>query len=114
MVGAITSGELPAAVANLNLPTSAIYALDLAFALPILTVAGLWLLRHDLRGAATALAGLCWLALTGLSVLVIFGMSAAADLTVDPAPVAIFALITGISSVLAGVSLTTSVSAAEA
>ncbi|MEO7295576.1 MAG: hypothetical protein ABIZ57_05500 [Candidatus Limnocylindria bacterium] len=99
---------------DLNLPTSAIYALDLAFALPILTLAGLWLLRHDARGPASALAGLCWLALTGLSVLVIFGLGAIAGGAVDPVPVAIFAFITGISSVLIGVALTSRRPAAEA
>lgn len=114
IAGAITSGELPTAVTALNLPTSAIYALDLAFALPILTVAGLWLLRHDARGAASALAGLCWLALTGLSVLVIFGMDATASVAVEPVPVAIFTIISGIATVLAGISLTTRRPAAEA
>lgn len=114
IAGAITSGELPTAVTDLNLPTSAIYALDLAFALPILTVAGLWLLRHDPRGPASALAGLCWLALTGLSVLVIFGMGAAAGITVDLVPVAIFTIVTGIATVLAGIALTASRPAAEA
>lgn len=74
IAGAITSGELLTAVTDLNLPTSGIYVLDLAFTLPILMVAGLWLLRHDPRGPASALAGLRWLALTGLSVPVIFGM----------------------------------------
>ena len=114
IAGAITSGELPTAVTDLNLPTSAIYALDLAFALPILTLAGLWLLRGDPRGPASALAGLSWLALTGLSVLVIFGMNAAAGVHLDLIPVAIFAVITAISVVLAGVALTSSRPAAEA
>jgi len=114
IAGAITSGELPTAVTALNLPTSAIYALDLAFALPILTVAGLSLVRNDRRGAASALAGLCWLALTGLSVLVIFGMDAAAGVPVALIPVAIFAVITGIATVLAGISLTSRRPAAEA
>lgn len=114
IAGAITSGELPTAATALNLPTSAIYALDLAFALPILTVAGLWLVRNDRRGPASALAGLCWLALTGLSVLVIFGMDATASVAVEPVPVAIFTIIAGIATVVAGISLTTRRPAAEA
>jgi hypothetical protein len=47
--------------ADLNLPTSAIYALDLAFALPLLATSGAWLLRHEERGPASALAALSWL-----------------------------------------------------
>ena len=38
IIGAITSGVLPVAVSDLELPTSAVYALDLAFALPMLAV----------------------------------------------------------------------------
>lgn len=63
---------------------------------------------------AVPMAGMCWLALTGLSVLVIFGMNAAAGEAADLIPVAIFAVITGMSAVLAGVALTSSRPAAEA
>jgi len=44
---------------------------------------------------------------------VIFGMNAAAGVTVDLIPVAIFAVITGISAVLAGVALTSNRPAEE-
>jgi len=56
IAGAITSGRLPPAVAGLGLPTNPVYTLDLAFALPLLAVGGVRLLRGDERGPATALA----------------------------------------------------------
>ena len=69
---AITTGTLPVSVSDLNLPTNAVYALDLAFALPLLAVAGSWLIRRDRRGPAAALAALGFTTLMGLSVLAIF------------------------------------------
>lgn len=101
IAGAITSGTLPLAVRELNLPTSAIYALDLAFGLPVLALTGSWLLSRDRRGPAGSLAALCWLSLVGLSVLAIFDIDAAAGVDVDPVPVVIFGVVTGIAAVLA-------------
>lgn len=100
IAGSIISNRLPAAVSDLNLPTSAIYALDIAFALPFLALSGTWLIRHDRRGPASALTALCWLVLMGLSVLSIFGIDAAAGITVDVVPVGIFAVITGAAATL--------------
>ncbi len=101
IAGAITSGKLPPSVIELNLPTSAIYALDLAFALPLLALAGGWLLRHDRRGPASALAALFWLVLLGLSVLAIFAIDAAAGVSVESVPVVVFGVVTGVAAVLA-------------
>lgn len=69
IAAAITSGELPASVSDLNLPTNTVYALNLAFALPLLAVAADWLFRRDPRGPASALAALRLAASIGLSVL---------------------------------------------
>ena len=100
IVGAITSGKLPAAVSDLNLPTSAVYSLDLAFALPALVIAAGWLIRRDRRGPASATAGLAFLVLLGLSVLAIFAVDAAAGVSVEVVPIVLFGLVTAIAAVL--------------
>ena len=105
VAGSITSGELPASVSDLNLPTNAVYALDLAFALPLLAVAGVSLLRRDQRGPASALAALGFTTLMGLSVLAIFAVDAAAGIAVEPVPLAIFGVITGVAAILVVVAL---------
>ena len=105
IAGAITSGKLPVSVSDLNLPTNAVYALDLAFALPLLTVAGGWLLRRDPRGPATALAALAFIVLMGASVLAIFAVDGAAGVALEVVPLVIFAVVTGVGAILVGVAL---------
>lgn len=94
IAGAVTSGSLPASVADLNLPTTPIYALDLAFALPLLTVTGMWLARREPRAAASSLAALSFVAPMGLSVLAIFAVDAGAGIAVEIVPVMIFGIVT--------------------
>jgi hypothetical protein len=106
IAGAITSGRLPAAVSDLGLPTSPVYSLDLAFAVPLITLAGVWLIRRDRRGPASAVAGLAFLMILGLSVLAIFAFEAAAGITVEVPPIAIFGAVTATAAVLLGVGLT--------
>lgn len=98
--GAISSGRLPAAIADLNLPTSPVYSLDLAFALPGLAVTAGWLIRLDRRGPASAVASLAFLVLLGLSVLAIFAFEAVAGAALEVAPIAIFGVVTAIAAVL--------------
>ena len=106
IAGAITSGRLPAAVSDLGLPTSPVYSLDLAFAVPLITLAGVWLIRRDRRGPAGAAAGLAFLMILGLSVLAIFAYEAAAGIAVALPPIAIFGAVTAMAAVLLGVGLT--------
>ena len=106
IAGAITSGRLPAAVSDLGLPTSPVYSLDLAFAVPLITLAGVWLIRRDRRGPASAAAGLAFLMILGLSVLAIFAYEAAAGIAVEVPPIAIFGAVTAMAAVLLGVGLT--------
>jgi hypothetical protein len=106
IAGAITSGRLPAAVSDLGLPTSPVYSLDLAFAVPLITLAGVWLIRRDRRGPAGAAAGLAFLMILGLSVLAIFAYEAAAGIAVEVPPIAIFGAVTAMAAVLLGVGLT--------
>jgi hypothetical protein len=108
IVGAITSGRLPAAVSDLGLPTSPVYALDLAFAVPLIALAGVWLIRRDRRGPAGAAAGLAFLMILGLSVLAIFAFEAAAGVAVEVPPIAIFGVVTASAAVLLGLGLTSS------
>jgi hypothetical protein len=108
IAGAITSGQLPAAVAALNLPTSPVFVLDLAFAVPVITLAGVWLLRRDRRGPASAIAGLAFLAILGLSVLAIFGFEAAAGMAIALPPIVIFGVVTAVATLLLGLALTSS------
>ena len=100
IAGAITSGRLPAAVSDLALPTSSVYTLDLAFAVPLIALAGGWLIRRDRRGPASAVAGLAFLSLLGLSVLAIFAFEAAAGMPVAVEPIVIFGAVTGTAALL--------------
>jgi hypothetical protein len=102
IAGAITSGRLPTSVSDLGLPTSSVYALDLAFAVPLIALAGAWLIRRDRRGAASAVAGLAFIILLGLSVLAIFAFEAAAGIAVGVVPVVIFGAVTVTAAVLLG------------
>ena len=106
IAGAITSGRLPAAVSDLNLPTSPVYSLDLAFAVPLIALAGVWQIRRDPRGPASAVAGLAFLSLLGLSVLTIFVFEAAAGIAVEAPPIVIFGVVTLTAAVLLGLALT--------
>ena len=106
IVGSITSGRLPAAIADLGLPTSPVFSLDLAFAVPLIALAGIWLIRRDRRGSAAAAAGLAFLAILGLSVLAIFAFEAAAGIAVELPPIAIFGAVTATAAALLGVGLT--------
>jgi hypothetical protein len=108
IAGAITSGRLPAAVSDLGLPTSPVYSLDLAFAVPLITLAGVWLIRRDRRGPAGAVAGLAFLMILGLSILAIFAFEAAAGIPVAVPPIAIFGAVTATAAVLLGLGLTSS------
>jgi hypothetical protein len=108
IAGAVTSGRLPAAVSALGLPTSPVYSLDLAFAVPLITLAGVWLIRRDHRGPAGAAAGLAFLMILGLSVLAIFAFEAGAGIAVAVPPIAIFSAVTATSAVLLGLGLTSS------
>jgi hypothetical protein len=111
IAGAITSGRLPAAVADLGLPTSPVYSLDLAFAVPLIALAGVWLLRGRRRGPAGAAAALAFLAILGLSVLAIFAFEAAAGIALEVPPIAIFGAVTATAIVLLAIGLSGSTTA---
>lgn len=102
IIGAIASGRLPAGVSDLGLPTSPVYSLDLAFALPLLTLAGVWSVRGDRRSRAAVGASLAFLVILGISVLAIFAFEAAAGLAVAVEPIVLFGAVTAIAAALLG------------
>lgn len=105
IAGAIASGHLPPAVADLNLPTNPVYTLDLAFALPLLTIGGIRLLRGNPRGPGMALALLVFSILMGLEVLVIFLFEVQAGGTADASITLVFAAVVVIGAGLAALGL---------
>ena len=105
IASAITSGTLPAAVADLGLPTSAVYSLDLAFALPLLALAALLLIRRPASGFPLALAGLVFSVEMALSVFALFVIEATRGELSDPVVAAVFAVIAGAAAVLAATAL---------
>jgi hypothetical protein len=105
IVGAITSGVLPTAVSELGIPANPVYALDLAFALPVLAWAARALARGERYGPAAAIAGLVFGALMAVGVLGLAVVQASGGLAVEPGMVSIFVVILGISAALAGLGL---------
>jgi hypothetical protein len=101
IAGTISTGNLPPGVAALNLPTSSVYALDLGFAIPLLTLSGWWLLHRNRLGPGSALAALSFIGLLGLSVLAIFAVDALAGITLELVPVVMFGLVSGLAVALA-------------
>jgi hypothetical protein len=105
IAGAISSGHLPPAVAVLNLPTSPIYTLDFAFAMPVLAIGGIRLLRGDPRGPGMALALLVFSVLMGLEVLAIFLFEVQANGAVDALITGVFAAVVVIGTGLTALAL---------
>ena len=105
IASAITSGTLPAAVADLGLPTSAVYTLDLAFALPLLALAAGLLVRRPARGYPLALAGLVFSVEMALSVFAIFAIQASRGELTDASIAVVFAAIATAAAGLAWLGL---------
>jgi hypothetical protein len=100
IASAIVSGVLPEDISTLALPTSPVYALDLAFALPLTAFAAVLLLRHDRRGPAAAIAMLTFTIVMGLGVLGSFGYAVARGEPIDGLVTGMFAVIIGVGAVL--------------
>jgi hypothetical protein len=100
IAGSITSGSLPPSVAALEVPTSAVYALDLGFVLPLFAVAAIGLVRRVESASALALGSLVFLVLMALSILPMFAFEAFRGEAVDPVAPAIFIVIALIAAAL--------------
>jgi hypothetical protein len=105
IAGAITSGVLPVAVSDLDLPTSAVYALDLAFALPMLALGAGLLLRHHPSGGGVAVACLVFVVLMALSILGLFAVQASEGVAVEASMTVAFALVGGSAALLGALGL---------
>jgi hypothetical protein len=102
---AITTGVLPLAVSDLDVPTSAVYALDLAFALPLLAFSGGLLLRHRAQGGGAAVAALVFIGLMALSILGLFAVQAREGLGIDGSLAVAFAAVGVMAAMLASLGL---------
>ena len=105
IVTALVTGALPPDVVALDLPTSAVYTLDLAFALPVLAAVGVALARGARLAPAFAVGTLVFSALMAASVLALFVVEAASGLAVDLSMTPAFAAICVVTSGLLVVSL---------
>lgn len=101
IAAAITSGTLPPSVAILDVPTSAVYALDLGFVLPLFILAAALLLRRSAHGPALARGCLVFLVLMALSILPMFGIEASHGQPIEAPVAALFAVIAVFAGLLA-------------
>lgn len=95
---ATTTGTLAPDLVRAGLSTNPVYALDLAFFLPLCALAGIGLLRGNLAGAV-AQPMLVWVALMGAGVVGGFLFSAAAG---EAIPIIVALVISALSIVSAG------------
>lgn len=96
----ILTGTTAPEVAALGLTTNPVWALDLAFALPLFAVAGVLLLRNERHAVIAALPALAFIVVMGLSILVIFGFDALAGQRVDAVPVGMIGLLVAGGAIL--------------
>ena len=106
---ATASGLMPPDLARAGIPTNPVYALDLAFFLPLCAVVGIGLIRRN-RAAAFALTMLIWVPLMGAGVLGGFVLAAVAGEEVPTAVIAVIGGVSLISAILAAVPLVRHVS----
>jgi hypothetical protein len=108
------TGVLPPDLVKADISSNPVYALDLAFFLPLCAIAGTGLLRRNGAAAAFAFPVLVWVPLMGAGVVGgIALMAAAGDQTAVPVAVAITVLGT-VSAILAAVAIVRPGAAARA
>jgi hypothetical protein len=100
VAGAASAAGPSEALVESGLPTNPIWALDLAFALPVMAYGGIRLLRSDARALATALPALAFLVLIGFAVFAVFMFDIAAGGDATPVPMVIVGTITTIAVVI--------------
>ena len=105
IAGAISSGTLPASVSDLELPTAAVYALDLAFLLPAAMVGAVLLSRRSPLGPPLAVVLLVFTVAMALSILGLFVFQALRGMSIDPSLLIGFGVLTAIAAVLAAFGL---------
>ena len=105
IVGVIRSGQMPTDLVDLNVATNSVWTLDLAFALPILVLAGVWLLRGRPWGPAIAVGWFIFGVLTAVEILAIFAYDNAAGKPVVAPVVGMFVAMLAVLAVLATLGL---------
>lgn len=103
--GAIVNGGLPESIAELQLPTSAVYALDLAFVLPAFALTALLLVRDTGQGRMLGFGCVVFSALMAISIGGMFVVQATHGTLDDPALPVGFGVIAGVAAVLARLAL---------
>jgi hypothetical protein len=100
---AIVTGDLPKSVAELQVPTSAVYALDLAFVLPVFVVAAVMLALRSPGACAVTFGCLVFSVLMALSIMGLFIVQAAHGSLDDPSLPIGFAVIAAAGAAIAAV-----------
>jgi hypothetical protein len=100
IAGTSATGVLPPDLIKAGISTNPVYALDLAFFLPLCVVAGIGLIRGT-RAAGLAFPMLIWVALMGAGVVGGFLIMAAAGDTIPLSIVAVISILIVVSSILA-------------
>jgi hypothetical protein len=106
IASAISTGAVPPDLARAGLSTNPVYALDLAFFLPLCAIAGVGVLRRN-RAAAYALPMLVWVPLMGAGVLGGFVFAAVAGEDVPTTVATAIAVLSVASAILAAVAMVT-------
>ena len=96
----IATGATAPEVAALGLTANPVWALDLAFALPLFAVAGVLMLRAERNAIFAVVPVLAFIAVMGVSILVIFGFDAMAGQRVDLVPVILIATLVATAALL--------------
>lgn len=105
IVAVATTGVLPPDLVKAGISSNPVYALDLAFFLPLCALAGVGVLRHNSAAGAYAFPMLVWIPLMGAGVVGgITLMAAAGDKTAVPVAVVI-AVLAVTSSILAAAAI---------
>jgi len=110
IVTTTTTGVLPPDLVKAGISSNPVYALDLAFFLPLCVLAGIGLLRRN-GAAAFAFPMLIWVALMGAGVVGGFLLMAQAGDQIAPPVVIAIAGLSVVSSILAAAALVLSESA---
>lgn len=106
-----TTGVLPPDLVKAGISSNPVYALDLAFFLPLCALAGFGLLRRNTAAAAFAFPMLVWVALMGSGVVGGFLLMAAAGDQIAVPVVVVIGGLSVVASILAAVALVGSGSA---
>jgi hypothetical protein len=103
----VASGRLPPALAAAGWPMSPPYVLDLGFVIPLSVLTAVRLLRRQVGGAWLAVSLLVFLPMLSVSVLLMTVYMAVDGQALQLSLVAVFGLVTGVSTALALLALQT-------